>query len=47
MYYFVFYLSAGLGRTGCYIGISVGMRQLEEEKMVDVLGIVCQMRQDR
>ncbi|XP_033646232.1 tyrosine-protein phosphatase non-receptor type 5-like isoform X3 [Asterias rubens] len=43
----VVHCSAGLGRTGCYIGISVGMRQLEEEKMVDVLGIVCQMRQDR
>ncbi|XP_070555065.1 tyrosine-protein phosphatase non-receptor type 7-like [Ptychodera flava] len=39
--------SAGLGRTGCFIAISIGVRQLQEESMVDILGIVCQMRLDR
>jgi protein tyrosine phosphatase len=39
--------SAGVGRTGCYIGISIGMRQLEEQNTVDVLGAICQMRLDR
>ncbi|XP_071956679.1 tyrosine-protein phosphatase non-receptor type 5-like [Antedon mediterranea] len=43
----IVHCSAGLGRTGCYIAISIGMKQLQEEQMVDVLGIVCQMRQDR
>lgn len=41
------FASAGLGRTGCYIAISIGMRQLDEEHMTDILGIVCQLRQDR
>ncbi|XP_064634475.1 receptor-type tyrosine-protein phosphatase R-like isoform X2 [Lineus longissimus] len=39
--------SAGIGRTGCFIAISIGVRQLQEEQMIDVLGIVCQMRLDR
>jgi len=43
----VVHCSAGLGRTGCFIATSVGMKQLQEESMVDVLGIVCQLRLDR
>ncbi|XP_072034937.1 tyrosine-protein phosphatase non-receptor type 5-like [Amphiura filiformis] len=43
----VVHCSAGLGRTGCFIAISIGMRQLEEENMIDILGIICQMRKDR
>ncbi|XP_071831045.1 tyrosine-protein phosphatase non-receptor type 5-like [Apostichopus japonicus] len=43
----IVHCSAGLGRTGCYIAISIGMRQLDEEHMTDILGIVCQLRQDR
>jgi len=39
--------SAGIGRTGCFIGISVGIRQLREEHSVDALGTVCSMRIDR
>ncbi|KAK7790689.1 hypothetical protein R5R35_009595 [Gryllus longicercus] len=39
--------SAGLGRTGCFIALSIGMCQLLEENNVDILGIVCQMRYDR
>ncbi|XP_074659855.1 tyrosine-protein phosphatase non-receptor type 7-like [Tubulanus polymorphus] len=43
----VVHCSAGIGRTGCFIAISIGVKQLKEEQMVDVLGIVCQMRIDR
>ena len=43
----VVHCSAGIGRTGCFIAICIGMRQLSEENMIDVLGIVCQMRLDR
>ncbi|XP_013389915.1 tyrosine-protein phosphatase non-receptor type 5 [Lingula anatina] len=43
----VVHCSAGIGRTGCFIGTSIGMRQLEEEDALDILGIVCQMRRDR
>ena len=39
--------SAGIGRTGCFVAISIGIRQLREEHSVDVLGIVCGMRLDR
>ncbi|XP_035825940.1 tyrosine-protein phosphatase non-receptor type 5 [Aplysia californica] len=39
--------SAGIGRTGCFIAISIGIRQLREEHSVDALGIVCSMRIDR
>ncbi|XP_070200024.1 receptor-type tyrosine-protein phosphatase R-like [Littorina saxatilis] len=43
----VVHCSAGIGRTGCFVGISIGIRQLREEHSVDVLGIVCGMRLDR
>ncbi|XP_066991055.2 tyrosine-protein phosphatase non-receptor type 5 isoform X2 [Anabrus simplex] len=43
----VVHCSAGIGRTGCFIAVSVGMNQLMEENNVDILGIVCQMRYDR
>ncbi len=39
--------SAGIGRSGCFIATSIGMLQLREEHMVDILGIVCSMRLDR
>ena len=39
--------SAGIGRTGCFIAVCIGGRQLDEEHMVDVLATVCQMRLDR
>ena len=39
--------SAGIGRTGVFIGADVGMTQLETEGEVDVLKIVSTMRQDR
>jgi protein tyrosine phosphatase len=39
--------SAGIGRTGVFIGADIGMTQLEREGEVDVMKIVSTMRQDR
>ncbi|KAL3842620.1 hypothetical protein ACJMK2_020613 [Sinanodonta woodiana] len=43
----VVHCSAGIGRTGCFLAISIGMKQLREEQSVDVLGIICSLRVDR
>ncbi|KFM64813.1 Receptor-type tyrosine-protein phosphatase R, partial [Stegodyphus mimosarum] len=43
----VVHCSAGIGRTGCFIAASIGIQQLLEENMIDVLGIVCSLRLDR
>ncbi|CAB3382058.1 Hypothetical predicted protein [Cloeon dipterum] len=43
----VVHCSAGIGRTGCFIAVALGMQQLRVEHAVDVLAIVCAMRQDR
>lgn len=43
----IVHCSAGIGRTGCFIAISIGIRQLREEHSVDVLGVVCNLRSDR
>uniref|UniRef100_W5NHA0 protein-tyrosine-phosphatase n=1 Tax=Lepisosteus oculatus TaxID=7918 RepID=W5NHA0_LEPOC len=43
----IVHCSAGIGRTGCFIATTIGCRQLQEEGVVDVLGIVCQLRADR
>ncbi|XP_054720794.1 LOW QUALITY PROTEIN: tyrosine-protein phosphatase non-receptor type 5-like [Uloborus diversus] len=43
----VVHCSAGIGRTGCFIAVSIGIQQLLEENMIDVLGIVCSLRLDR
>ncbi|XP_018397999.1 PREDICTED: LOW QUALITY PROTEIN: tyrosine-protein phosphatase non-receptor type 5-like [Cyphomyrmex costatus] len=43
----VVHCSAGIGRTGCFIAIGIGMNQLIKDGNVDVLGILCQMRYDR
>ena len=40
----VVHCSAGLGRTGAFIGAYIGMWMLKEENSVDVLGILCQVR---
>ncbi|XP_051976327.1 receptor-type tyrosine-protein phosphatase R-like isoform X2 [Xyrauchen texanus] len=42
----VVHCSAGIGRTGCFIATTIGCRQLQLEGVVDVLGIVCQLRKD-
>lgn len=43
----VVHCSAGIGRTGCFIAICIGVSQLLGENNVDILGIVCRMRYDR
>ncbi|KAL1123131.1 hypothetical protein AAG570_002219, partial [Ranatra chinensis] len=43
----VVHCSAGIGRTGCFIAICIGVNQLLGENCVDILGIVCKMRNDR
>lgn len=43
----IVHCSAGIGRTGCFIAICVGINQLLGENNVDILGIVCRMRYDR
>lgn len=40
-------LSAGIGRTGCFIVGSIGCQQLRETGQVDILETVCQLRLDR
>ena len=42
-----FLSSAGIGRTGCFIALTNGIKQLDHERLVDVVRIVCQLRQDR
>ncbi|XP_038636828.1 receptor-type tyrosine-protein phosphatase R isoform X1 [Scyliorhinus canicula] len=43
----VVHCSAGIGRTGCFIAITIGCHQLKNEGVVDILSIVCQLRVDR
>ncbi|XP_060745513.1 receptor-type tyrosine-protein phosphatase R isoform X2 [Tachysurus vachellii] len=43
----IVHCSAGIGRTGCFIATTIGCHQLLRDGVVDVLGIVCQMRVDR
>lgn len=43
----VVHCSAGIGRTGCFIAISLGVQQLIKENCVDILRIVCRLRKDR
>ncbi|RDD42874.1 Receptor-type tyrosine-protein phosphatase R [Trichoplax sp. H2] len=43
----VVHCSAGIGRTGCFIAISIGIIQYEMERVVDILNIVSSMREDR
>jgi receptor-type tyrosine-protein phosphatase R len=43
----VVHCSAGIGRSGCFIGIDIGVKQLKEEGFVDLLKILCHIRQDR
>lgn len=43
----IVHCSAGIGRTGCFIATTLGCRQLQQEGVVDVLSITCQLRADR
>jgi len=39
--------SAGIGRTGCFIAISIAIQQQIRERAVDILAIVSNLRLDR
>lgn len=39
--------SAGVGRTGCFLALAIGIRQLDVENLLDVVQIVCQLRVER
>ncbi len=39
--------SAGVGRTGCFLALSIGIKQLDLENVVDVVQILCHLRKDR
>ena len=43
----ILHCSAGIGRTGTFCAIDMGMRQLDTERRVDILDIVCRLREDR
>jgi len=43
----VIHCSAGRGRTGCFIGLQLGMEQIDECNEVDILRIVSKMRIER
>ncbi|CAF4401480.1 unnamed protein product, partial [Rotaria sp. Silwood2] len=43
----IVHCSAGIGRTGCFIALSNGIKQLNKEHSVDVLRILCNLRRDR
>lgn len=44
---FVCFASAGVGRTGTYIGIDAMLEGLEAENKVDVYGYVVKLRRQR
>lgn len=39
--------SAGVGRTGCFLALMIGIKQIDAENLVDVVQIVCRLRKDR
>ncbi|XP_066925489.1 receptor-type tyrosine-protein phosphatase F-like isoform X2 [Clytia hemisphaerica] len=43
----VVHCSAGVGRTGTFIAIETGLRQIEHDQTVDIYGTVCRMRMQR
>lgn len=43
----VVHCSAGIGRTGCYIALHNGIKQLRTEQTVDIVRILCDLRRDR
>ena len=47
MFIFPFENSAGVGRTGTLITIDCVLEQLQEEKVVDIAGIIIHLRTQR
>ncbi|CAF4206925.1 unnamed protein product [Rotaria socialis] len=43
----VVHCSAGIGRTGCFIALSNGIKQLDTEHTIDIVRILCDLRRDR
>ncbi|CAF0964728.1 unnamed protein product [Adineta steineri] len=43
----VVHCSAGIGRTGCFIALSNGIKQLDKEHTIDIVRILCDLRRDR
>ena len=43
----IVHCSAGVGRTGTFIAIEIGMEQIKQEGKVDIAGIVTRLRQQR
>jgi len=43
----VVHCSAGIGRTGCFIALSNGIKQLDNEHIIDIVRILCDLRRDR
>ena len=39
--------SAGIGRTGCFLALCNGIRQLTKERTVDIVRILCDLRRNR
>lgn len=46
-FFFFFYSSAGVGRTGCFIVIDAMLERIKHEKTVDIYGHVTLMRSQR
>lgn len=43
----VVHCSAGVGRTGCFLALSIGIKQIDLNNLVDIVKIVCNLRIDR
>lgn len=39
--------SAGVGRTGCFLAIKIGIKQIDNEALIDIVRIVCNLRKER
>lgn len=39
--------SAGVGRTGCFLAITIGIKQIDNEALIDIVRIVCRLRKER
>ena len=47
MFIYLFFVSAGVGRTGTFMAIDMGLQQAEKEGGIDIISIINKMRQQR